>query len=73
MEAYSKKIKEYRKLNKLSLGKLSRQLGCTRQAVSLWEHGKTAPRLDWLIENAAKSEFHRMVLEALYPNITVDA
>ena len=46
---YSEKIKELRKEYKLSQSELAKKLFVSRQAVSLWEQGKTTPSHETLI------------------------
>ena len=46
-------LKQYRKLNKYSQEKLAELLGVSRQAVTKWENGKSAPSTDNLIKLAA--------------------
>lgn len=46
---YSKKIKELRKEHKISQSELAKMLFVSRQAVSLWEQGKTTPSHETLI------------------------
>ena len=49
----SDKMQQYRRLNKYSQEKLAELLGVSRQAVTKWENGKSAPSTDNLIKLAA--------------------
>ena len=44
------KLQQYRKLNKYSQEKLAELLGVSRQAVTKWENGKSAPSTENLIK-----------------------
>ena len=46
-------LQHYRKLNKYSQERLAELLGVSRQAVTKWENGKSAPSTDNLIKLAA--------------------
>jgi len=46
-------LKQYRKLNKYSQEKLAELLGVSRQAVTKWENGKSAPSTENLIKLVA--------------------
>jgi len=46
-------LRHYRKLNKYSQERLAELLGVSRQAVTKWENGKSAPSTDNLIKLAA--------------------
>jgi len=47
------KLQQYRRLNKYSQEKLAELLGVSRQAVTKWENGKSAPNTENLIKLTA--------------------
>ena len=50
------KIKEVRKLKKMSQDELARATGCTQSAISQYEIGETNPSLEMLVKIAAALE-----------------
>ena len=49
MVTIGEKIKELRKINKLSRRELSEQLGCSQNHIYLWEIGKFEPKMFYCI------------------------
>ena len=63
------KIKELRLKNKLSQSKLAKSIGITRQAVNLWEKGKTTPRFSKIQKLAeVLSSNSQEILQILFNN-----
>lgn len=69
MNKFGITIKNLRAEKKLSLEKVAKKLGISRQAVNLWEHGRTLPRISKITQLAKIYDSNaQLLIESLFEN-----